>query len=156
MNIQIITGPITSELAAELARIQNEAYVATGMRSYQPEEIRDLLSLNNYTLYLAEDNDRTGPVGFLIEQYVAGEAEIITIAVQPDFQRKKVGKALFSALQSRVRDIPIANVFLEVAEINTLSILFYKTLGFKKNGTRKSYYTINSNSIDAIVMIKRY
>ncbi len=156
MNIQVITGPITSELAAELARIQNEAYVATGMRSYQPEEIRNLLSLNNYTLYLAEDNDRTGPVGFLIEQYVAGEAEIITIAVQPDFQRKKVGKALFSALQSRVRDIPIANVFLEVAEINTLSILFYKTLGFKKNGTRKSYYTINSNSIDAIVMVKRY
>ncbi len=157
MKIEVITEPIDDKLAAILAQIQFNAYVTSGMRSYTQDEIFDLLSLESYTLYLAQRNfnDQSTVDGFLIEQHAADEVEVITVAIEPAHQRQKVGKALFSALIEKKRKTESVNIFLEVAKINHSAIAFYERMGFEIIGTRKGYYTIKSSLVDAIVMRKR-
>jgi ribosomal-protein-alanine N-acetyltransferase len=76
-------------------------------------------------------------VGFLVSRSVAAdEREILNLAVEADFRRKGVAKALLeSALQAFHGD-----VFLEVRESNQIAQEFYKSLGFQVLSKRKEYY----------------
>jgi ribosomal protein S18 acetylase RimI-like enzyme len=66
------------------------------------------------------------------------EAEIISIAVSPDYRRQGLAKNLFQNFLSQKNEIK--RVFLEVSVQNQPAIHFYTFLGFKKIGERKNYY----------------
>jgi ribosomal-protein-alanine N-acetyltransferase len=76
-------------------------------------------------------------VGFLVARtLVAGEREILNLAVAPDFRRKGVARALLDTLLEGF----CGEVFLEVRESNGVAQKFYKSLGFKGLNKRKAYY----------------
>ena len=50
----------------------------------------------------------------------------------------------------------LTKIHLEVSEINTKGISFYKKMGFKKIYTRKKYYSFQNKKIDAFLMVKNY
>jgi ribosomal-protein-alanine N-acetyltransferase len=76
-------------------------------------------------------------VGFLVTRtLVAGEREILNLAVAPDFRRKGVARALLD----RALEAFCGEVFLEVRESNGVAKKFYKSLGFKELSKRKGYY----------------
>ena len=76
-------------------------------------------------------------VGFLVARtLVAGEREILNLAVAPDFRRKGVARALLD----RALEGFCGEVFLEVRESNGVAQKFYKSLGFKGLSKRKWYY----------------
>ena len=76
-------------------------------------------------------------VGFLVARtLVAGEREILNLAVAPDFRRKGVARALLD----RALEGFCGEVFLEVRESNGVAQKFYKSLGFKELSKRKGYY----------------
>jgi [ribosomal protein S18]-alanine N-acetyltransferase len=76
-------------------------------------------------------------VGFLVARtLVAGEREILNLAVAPDSRRKGVARALLD----RVFEGFCGEVFLEVRESNGVALKFYKSLGFKELSRRKGYY----------------
>ena len=71
---------------------------------------------------------------------VASEAEILTIAVAPDCQRKGVGAFLLHEAIAWVAEKGADEVFLEVAEDNTAALALYALSGFKPAGCRPGYF----------------
>jgi len=90
---------------------------------------------------------------FLIGRAVAGEAELLTLAVAPQARRRGMAARLVTRFlyQARLRGAETA--FLEVAEGNTAAIALYSKFGFTPAGRRRGYYHgPGGTSADAIVM----
>jgi [ribosomal protein S18]-alanine N-acetyltransferase len=78
--------------------------------------------------------------GFISGRRVVDEAEILNLAVKPDFRRKGIGKALVRELLQLVAREDVARVFLEVRSSNTSAIAFYQYQNFRQVGKRPAYY----------------
>jgi len=74
--------------------------------------------------------------GFLVARAVAGEAEILNVAVAPRFRRRGIAREL---LQSFLNGFN-GPVFLEVRESNQAARLTYQALGFAEVNRRSRYY----------------
>jgi ribosomal-protein-alanine N-acetyltransferase len=86
--------------------------------------------------------------GFILCRAIAGEAEILTLAVAPDARRSGKGRALVEAAAVLAAQAGAGSFFLEVAEDNTAAVALYRAAGFAEVGRRRAYY----GQVDAIVM----
>ena len=70
----------------------------------------------------------------------------LTIAVDPDYQGKGVGKALFMAILSEVKENrkDILRIELLTGEANKRAIAFYQSLGFVIEGRMPNRYRLGS------------
>lgn len=94
-----------------------------------------------------------GDAGFLLGRAVAGEAELLTLAVAPEARRRGLGQRLVSRFlyQARLRGAETA--FLEVAADNDPARALYARAGFTEAGRRPSYYhTPDGFAVDALVL----
>jgi ribosomal-protein-alanine N-acetyltransferase len=94
-----------------------------------------------------------GDAGFLLGRAVAGEAELLTIAVAPEARQRGLGRKLVSRFlyQARLRGAETA--FLEVAEDNTAAKTLYARAGFTEAGRRRGYYRApTGQAMDALVL----
>ena len=78
--------------------------------------------------------------GFLVAAVIAGQAEIESIAVAPDRQRRGIGRELLGAAMRELRARGVADVFLEVRASNTAAQGLYRAAGFAECGRRPAYY----------------
>jgi ribosomal-protein-alanine N-acetyltransferase len=101
---------------------------------------------------LAAEADDGELCGFLICRAIAGEAEILTLAVRPEHRRRGVASALVTAA-SALAQASAEAMFLEVADDNPGAVALYAGLGFVVAGRRAGYYGRPSGgAVDAIVM----
>ncbi len=84
--------------------------------------------------------------------YVIDEAELMNIAVLPDFQRMRFASTLLEICIKEAKALNADKMMLEVRKSNTAAISLYRKFGFINVGTRKNYY--KSPIEDAIIMIK--
>lgn len=91
------------------------------------------------------------PSGFILVRQVADEAEILTLAVDPEHRREGMARALLDAAAEVLRSTAAMRLFLEVSEANTAAIGLYTAAGFRQIGCRRRYY---SDGTDALVMEK--
>lgn len=89
-------------------------------------------------------------IGYAGSWQVLDEAHITTIAVHPDYKRKKIGEALLVRIIEDCMKNEIKYITLEVRVSNTPAINLYEKYGFKSLGTRKGYY--QNNNEDALIM----
>ena len=95
--------------------------------------------------------DRNSPVlGYLCFWEVAGEIQILNLAVAPDYRRQGVGRTLVNFLLKRAEEKKITKVFLEVRPSNQAALTLYHSLGFKLLYRRPDYYPPEGE--DALVM----
>ncbi len=80
------------------------------------------------------------------------EAELLNIGVAADQQRKGIGRTILLEMLSRVREMNLKHVFLEVAQSNQAALELYRSIGFKKIGVRRAYYHHATGSMDALTM----
>lgn len=78
--------------------------------------------------------------GFIAGRRVLDEAEILNLAVKPQFRRQGLGRVLLEALLAAFRERAARRVFLEVRESNRGAIVFYEGNGFRCTGRRERYY----------------
>lgn len=104
------------------------------------------------TLFLSELNIRSGRayVAARVDGVVVGyagimmqldEAHVTTIAVDPLWQRRKIGSRLLSWLIHSARAMGAKNMTLEVRVSNNRAQAMYRNFGFEEAGIRKNYYT---------------
>lgn len=96
----------------------------------------------------------TRPGGFLLGRVVAGEAELLTVAVDPAQRRQGIGRGLVGAFLKEAQARGAESVFLEVAANNAPAQALYAETGFVSAGRRKNYYAAPDGSFqDALVMV---
>jgi tRNA threonylcarbamoyladenosine biosynthesis protein TsaB len=87
--------------------------------------------------------------GFVLFQWVEGEAEINTLCVSPQHRRQHFGTDLMQGLLARLAAMKTSRVFLEVSDNNVAALRLYEKHGFTRTGLRRAYYATGR---DAIVM----
>jgi ribosomal-protein-alanine N-acetyltransferase len=88
-------------------------------------------------------------VAFAFASIVVDEAEIVTLAVDPEARRRGVGRALVRALVVGARARGARTAHLEVRAGNAAAIALYASLGFREVGVRPRYY---ADGEDALLM----
>lgn len=90
---------------------------------------------------LVAANAGTGDVaGFLIASLLSPQAELETIAVAAEGQRRGIGKLLFGSLLEELKLAGIREIILEVRASNHQAMEFYRAHGFVETGRRQGYY----------------
>jgi [ribosomal protein S18]-alanine N-acetyltransferase len=90
--------------------------------------------------------------GFILCRAMAGEAEILTLAVRPSRRRRGVARALVEAAAALVAQ-SVDTMFLEVAEDNSGAVALYESSGFSAVGRRGAYYArAGAPAVAAIIM----
>jgi ribosomal-protein-alanine N-acetyltransferase len=131
---------------AEMAALH--AHCFTTPRPWSEAEIAELLAS---PLVFA----LTRPGAFLLGRVVAGEAELLTIAVDPDQRRAGLGGALVGAFLTEAVARGGESAFLEVAEGNTAARALYTACGFAPAGRRRDYYhRPDGASEDALILVR--
>ena len=137
--------------ASQDVELLAKLHTASFETAWTEKDLAEVLAGLGCVALLATSDD--GPVGFLIYRAVADEAEIITICVDPAYQRRGAGSQIVAAAQQLLKSLKINNLFLEVAAGNRDAISLYKRAGFVEAGKRKAYYARkNSETEDAIIM----
>ncbi|HEX6860320.1 MAG TPA: GNAT family N-acetyltransferase [Caulobacteraceae bacterium] len=93
--------------------------------------------------------------GFILCRAIGGEAEILTLAVNPAARQRGLGRALVEAAAKVALEKNVESFFLEVAEDNAAAIGLYQTTGFRLAGRRPGYYRRADGDTDALVMRRR-
>jgi ribosomal-protein-alanine N-acetyltransferase len=91
--------------------------------------------------------------GFVFARVAAGEAEILTIVVNPARRRRGLGETLLAAALEAARAAGADVVFLEVATDNPGAIALYEKLAFVSAGRRPAYYARREEPrVDALIL----
>jgi ribosomal-protein-alanine N-acetyltransferase len=130
---------------AEMAAIHAAAFVVP--RPWDAEEIAGLLGS---PLCFALSR----PDAFLIGRVVAGEAEVLTVAVGPNTRRQGSGRALLAGFLAEAQARLAKRAFLEVAADNHAAICLYQAAGFCEIARRKRYYATAASAVDALIFSK--
>jgi ribosomal-protein-alanine N-acetyltransferase len=84
-----------------------------------------------------------------------GECHLLTLCVNPDYQRQGFGRRLFRLLLERAYKLDARECFLEVRASNAKAIALYRSLGFVQIGERRNYYpgaTVAADREDALIL----
>jgi len=93
--------------------------------------------------------------GFVLARHVAGEAEILTIAVHPKLGRTGLGWRLMQAALREARGRGGETMFLEVDGGNEAALGLYRKLGFEKVGERRAYYVDDKGAKSTALVMRR-
>jgi len=84
--------------------------------------------------------------GFGLVRAAAGEAELLTLAVDPGARGKGIGSDLLAdLLEQAMRQAAV--MFLEVAQNNGSAIRLYERHGFQRAGLRPAYYDATTDAL---------
>ncbi len=93
--------------------------------------------------------------GFLLGRVIAGEAELLTLAVEPAARRQGIGQRLVTAWHQLAQTHGAQTFFLEVAANNPAAIALYQQAGYRQTGRRKGYYRQpDGGAVDALVLAR--
>ena len=106
-------------------------------------------SLDHHTCYGWWQGEQL--VGFAVCMITLDEAELLLIAIAPEYQRQKLGSRLVQAVFSELSGQGVLKLFLEVRESNAAACGFYRRHQFEQAGRRKGYYPTSIGREDALL-----
>ena len=117
-------------------------------RPWSSKEFEELLLQTS--VHLVSNN-----YGFIVGMLMGSEAELLTLAVDPQRQREGIATELLQEFESLCRSNTVKKIILEVVETNIPARKLYETNSFIVQGARKDYYSgANGIKVSAIVMVK--
>ena len=133
--------PATAPQAAVLAALDNSVAFSAhwSVANWQAE-----LAQPAARIWCAQDGGQL--VGFIALRGVAGQWELLNVAVAADHQRQGIATALMQHALAALHNEPIT---LEVSTANQAAQTLYQKAGFVVLGVRKQFYQDGS---DALIM----
>lgn len=133
--------PVTMAHAPALAALHAAAFPP---REAWGEDAMSLQLALTGTFGLIDDRG-----GMLMGRVIAGEAEVLTLAVVPAARRQGIATALLRVARREAIARGGSVMFLEVATGNGAALALYRRDGFVEVGRRRCYY---SDGSDALVL----
>ncbi len=94
-------------------------------------------------------------IGHAVLSIAAGEAHLLNLCIDPDFQRRGLGRSLLEACFDEACQHHAETLFLEVRMSNKAAIRLYLAMGFNEVGVRAGYYPAgDGRREDAFVFAK--
>ena len=112
---------------------------------------RDCLRVGYGAWVMTLDNNVTG---YGVVMQAAGEAHILNICIDPDYQGEGLGRYLLRHLLKKSAQSDIDMIMLEVRRSNVSAQQLYESEGFNELGVRKAYYPADSGREDAIILAR--
>lgn len=120
-----------------VAILMSEAFDPRYGEAWSKGQCLGMLSLPGVWLTLAELDGRVA--GFALARVVAGDGELLLLAVRPQARRKGVGAVLLRSVIADARARSAGRMHLEVRAGNP-AVDLYLGHGFQKVGERRAYY----------------
>jgi ribosomal-protein-alanine N-acetyltransferase len=120
--------------AADLAALHGASF----HRGWSEDEFERLLLDRAVVAHRATVGRRL--VGFIISRIIAGEAEILSVAVASARRGKGLARQMLNLHLRRLAGLGTRTVFLEVGEGNVPATRLYRRAGFRQVGRREGYY----------------
>ncbi len=137
---------MTQLRSPQLAEIHAAAF--RDSRAWTEREFDNLLT-SPHCFYVGDSQ------GFALGRVVAGETELLTLAVLPQAQGIGHGRSLLRQYHETALSRGAESSFLEVAATNTPAIKLYLSDGYSKVACRKNYYTkLDGTLADALILTK--
>lgn len=120
---------------------------------WDAESIGRLIEHPAAAAFIAQVREPKAVAGFVIGQIAADEAEILSIGVAPEWQRRGIARQMVEGLIRAARRAEVERLYLEVAADNTAAQRLYESLGFTVDARRKGYYArAGAQPVDALVL----
>ena len=113
-------------------------HAASFQRGWSEQEIERLLIERNVFALRAMRGSKLA--GFVISREAAGEAEILSIAVQSSQRGRGLARQMLDLHLRRLVGLGVKTMFLEVDENNAPACRLYRRSGFREVGRREAYY----------------
>jgi ribosomal-protein-alanine N-acetyltransferase len=117
--------------------------------------LRRILAMPGAGGIVARDGAGEEVVGFALSRVAGGECEILSLAVDPAYRRRGIGRALLIAAVEWAEFARASAVFLEVAEDNEAARQLYIAHGFSAVGRRPDYYKLKDGSFASAITMRR-
>lgn len=92
--------------------------------------------------------------GYIGAQAVIDEADMMNLAVAPQYRQRGIGTALVRSLIGALRERGVRMLALEVRASNEAAFRVYAALGFAQVGRRRNYY--EKPKEDALILRKEW
>ena len=90
-------------------------------------------------------------VGFAVTSLLPPQADLETIAVAAEWQRRGAARQIFKAVANELKAAQVSEVLLEVRASNYPAFALYTALGFIETGRRSHYYV---DPVDDAVLLE--
>ena len=117
--------PMTEEHVPKIAALENICFSDPWIEAAVRSELENPLS---YWLVAVEGGQVAGYIG---SQTVLGEADIMNVAVAPEFRRKGVARRMIAVLEGNAAAAGIRRMILETAVDTTDSHKLYLSAGYQ-------------------------
>ena len=98
----------------------------------------DLIEKEQSRFFVAVEHGKI--IGYTVATSDGRDGRIVSVAVDPRYRRRGIGKALLSAVTRKLTEESVAEVHLEVRKGNAVAICFYERMGFRRVSEIKHYY----------------
>lgn len=145
---QITILPLTPELTAEVAAVEALCF----SEPWSKQAYEEACERENYHYFAAvkEDGHAVGMAGLIIGPF---EAEVMNVAVHPDYRGQGIAHQLMEALLQEGKACGVKEYTLEVRVGNAGAIHVYESHGFVGEGVRPRFY--RKPVEDALIMWRR-
>jgi len=119
-------------------RIMSAAFPSRYGEAWTRSQCAGILPMAGVKLVLARDG-KEEPVGFSLYRTVAGDAELLLLAVAPQAQGNGIGRHLLVHFIEDAKKNGAERIHLEVRDGNP-AIRIYEAAGFEQVSRRRNYY----------------
>ena len=130
--------PVIAEARLGDAAVIAALHAASFKRGWGEDEFQTLLADRAVIAHRATIGGAL--IGFILSRLVAGEAEILSVAVASNWRGRGFARPLLDLHLRRLAGLGARAVFLEVDERNAPANALYRRAGFHQVGHRRGYY----------------
>ena len=138
----------------EVMDVMDAAFGRQFGEAWTRSQCAGILPMAGVSLVLARDSDTGEAIGFSLSRTVAGESELLLLAVLPSRHRQGIGGRLLDDFMQRARTKGVGRVHLEVRDGNS-AVDMYRVAGFRAVGRRRNYYHApDGRRFDALTLVQ--
>jgi [ribosomal protein S18]-alanine N-acetyltransferase len=145
--------PVLAEAGPRDAPAFAALHGASFRRGWSEDEFERLLLDRSALAHRALLGSRL--VGFIVSRIVAGEAEILSVAVTRAQQGRGLARRLLDLHLRRLAGLGVRTVFLEVDDDNVPARRLYARGAFREVGRRDGYYPRSGSATGAALVLRR-